>query len=119
MRLYLDDDCASLHLIRALVHSGHDVESPREAGNTGKADPVHLLHCIKNRRILVTGDHGDFELLHLLVLAASGHHPGILAVRKDNSPRDMSPKQVARAIANVVAAGMAINDEFVILNHWR
>ncbi|MCI0335044.1 MAG: DUF5615 family PIN-like protein [Planctomycetes bacterium] len=119
MRLYLDDDSASLHLLRVLRQAGHDVQSPREAGIGGKPDPVHLMHCIKTQRILISGNHDDFDLLHNLVKAAGGQHPGILAVRKDNSPRDMSPSQLVRAIANLIAAGAPTASEFVILNHWR
>ena len=119
MRLYLDDDCASLQLLRTLRSAGHDVESPRDAGTVGKPDAVHLIHCITNRRIVISRDHGDFELLHVLVRASGGQHPGILVIREDNSRRDMTPPQIARAIGKLVAAAAPTTNEYIILNQWR
>jgi hypothetical protein len=119
MRLYLDEDSASQHLLRVLRQAGHDVESPREAQFIGRPDPVHLIHCIDVQRILVSKNYDDFELLHYLVLRAGGRHPGILAIRKDNSRRDMSPSRIATAIAKLSAAGIGVENEFIILNHWR
>jgi hypothetical protein len=119
MRLYLDEDCASQHLVRVLTQAGHDVESPRDAQLLGKPDPVHLIHGIQGQRILVSRNHDDFELLHHLILQSGRGHPGILAIRKDNSPRDMSPSQIAAAIGKLSAAGIVIESAFIILNHWR
>jgi hypothetical protein len=49
-----------------------------------------------------------------------GHHPGIFVVRKDNNPkRDLDERAIVRAIAKLAAAGVAISDQFIILNHWR
>jgi hypothetical protein len=119
MKLYLDEDSASLHLLRVLRQAGHDVESPRDAGLSGRLDPVHLIHCIGGQRVLLSANHDDFELLHNLVMASGGNHPGILAIRKDNTPRDMTPSQIQRAIARLLAARIGMECEFVILNHWR
>jgi hypothetical protein len=47
-------------------------------------------------------------------------HSGIFAVYQDNDPtRDMSPGEIARAISNLLAAGVPIAGEFHTLNHWR
>jgi hypothetical protein len=119
MRLYLDDDSASRHLLRLLLQVGHDVESPRDAQLAGKPDPVHLKHCIQVQRVLISGNHRDFELLHNLVIESGGRHPGIFAIRKDNSPRDMSPSQIVRSIDKLTAAVAVVVNEFVVLNHWR
>ena len=55
-----------------------------------------------------------------MILAAGGTHPGILVIRFDNDPkRDMSDWQVARAIANLQSAGLSLENEVYILNHWR
>jgi predicted nuclease of predicted toxin-antitoxin system len=119
MRLYLDDDSASWHLLRVLRQAGHDVESPRDVQLAGKPDPVHLTYCIRVHRVLISANHRDFEFLHNLVIASGGSHPGIFAIRKDNSPRDMSPVQIARAIDKLLAAGAVVPNQFIILNHWR
>jgi predicted nuclease of predicted toxin-antitoxin system len=120
MRLYLDDDSASALLVRLLQRDGHDVETPTGAGLIGAYDPVHLTHAIASGRCLLSQNHDDFARLHELVIQAGGHHPGVLIVRKDNDPsRDMKPAHIVRAIANLLAASVALADQFVILNHWR
>ena len=120
MNLYLDDDSTSSALVRLLSQAGHDVRLPRDLGMTGSPDPVHLTTSIREGRVLLSGNYADFEDLHDLILQASGHHPGILVVRRDNDPRrDMTPRGVVNAIAKLLAAGVTIADQFVILNHWR
>jgi hypothetical protein len=44
----------------------------------------------------------------------------MLIVRADNDPRrDMKDAEIARAIGNLEQAGVAVANEFHILNHWR
>jgi predicted nuclease of predicted toxin-antitoxin system len=119
MRLYLDDDTASQRLLGVLRQAGHDVEAPRDAQLAGKPDPVHLTHCILNHRVLVSSDHHDFELLHDLVMQSGGNHPGIFAIRKDNSRRDMLASQIEKAIRRLTATVIVVSGQFFILNHWR
>lgn len=120
MRLYLDDDSARSLLVKLLIRAGHDVQTPAQANTTGFSDPQHLIHTISNDRVLVSGNHRDFAVLHDLVLQSSGHHPGILVVRKDNDQvRDLSPRGIEIAIRNLVASGMPIADQLIVLNHWR
>jgi hypothetical protein len=119
MMLYLDDDSANKLLVRLLLADGHDVEIPVDAGLAGKKDPAHLMHSISRGRVFLTHNYEDFKLLHDLVLLVGGHHPGILVVRRDNDPRDLKPKGIIRAIKKLLAAGVQIPDEFIILNHWR
>ena len=69
---------------------------------------------------MLSYNHDDFELLHLLIEQAQGHHPGGLIVRRDNDPkRDLKAAGIVRAIRNLEAAGVPIRDEYIILNHWR
>lgn len=119
MRLYLDDDSAGRQLIRVLQRAGHDVQIPLDANLHGRPDPVHFAHSIREDRVLLTGNHRDFELLHLLIVQAGGRHSGALAVRKDNTPRDMTPAQIGQAIENLLASGVPIAGCFIVLNHWR
>jgi predicted nuclease of predicted toxin-antitoxin system len=120
MRLYLDDDSASVVLARLLRNAGHDVQLPGHAGMAGREDPVHLAHAIRADRVLLSANYGDFENLHDLVMAARGHHPGILIVRKDNDPkRDLKSTGVVRAISKLIGAGALVADHYIILNQWR
>jgi hypothetical protein len=120
MRIYLDDDSAAPLLARLLVQAGHDVQRPVDVGLAGQDDPVHLTHAIRDNRALLTGNHHDFLNLHNLVMQSGGHHPGLLIVRRDNDPkRDLTQRGIVRAIRNLVAAGIPLPDQFIILNHWR
>lgn len=86
----------------------------------GEDDPVHLAQAIREDRVLLTHNHHDFEDLHNLLAVASGHHPGILVVRRDNDPkRDLTAQGIVRAIGKLQAAGVALPDHFYVLNHWR
>lgn len=120
MRLYLDDNLIDHRLVQRLRRSGHDVQSPVDVGMRGEADPVHLTHAIRENRVLLTSDHDDFEDLHDLLMQATGHHPGIVAVRSDNDPRrDMTHRGIVAALSKLEAAGFELSDAFVVLNQWR
>ncbi len=120
MKLYLDDDCASNVLLQLLIAAGHDAVGPAHGGLAGADDPVHLRHAVRHQRIVLTRNYRDFENLHDLILETRGHHPGILLIRKDNDPkRDMKGTDIVRAIQKLVAAGVDLSDQCVVLNHWR
>jgi predicted nuclease of predicted toxin-antitoxin system len=121
MRLYIDDDSIDPHLIRLLRRDGHDVQIPADVGLAGRSDQVHLAHAIRDRRAILTRNADDFEALHdLAVLAAQGHHAGILVVLFDNNPRNnMSVGDIARALHNLEKAGVPIDDSYHELNHWQ
>ncbi len=120
MNLYLDDDSAKALLATLLRKTGHQVIVPATVGLSGADDPEHLLYAVQQSLVLLTRNHDDYRVLHLLVHATGGRHPGILVVRRDNDPtRDMKDHQVVRAIANLEAAGVPIENELSVLNHWR
>ena len=120
MRVYLDDDMAAVLLAQLLSQAGPDGQWPVDVNMVGEDDSRHLAHAARENRVLLSRNHDDFENLHDLVAAVGGHHPGILIVRKDNNPkRDLSFPGIVRAIANLLAAGVPIVDQFIILNHWR
>jgi uncharacterized protein with PIN domain len=120
MRLYLDDDLASPLLAKLLRIAGHDVLLPADAGFSGQQDAVHLTQAILDDRVLLSRNYGDFESLHDLIMAARGRHPGILLVRRDNDPRrNMTHQRIARAIQNMLAAGVDVTDQCQSLNSWR
>jgi hypothetical protein len=87
---------------------------------SGVSDARHLEFAIRNSRIVLTADRRDFRELHDLILAAGGHHPGIVVVRFDNNPkRDMKTAQIVRALGKLERAGVPVVDQLIILNHWR
>jgi predicted nuclease of predicted toxin-antitoxin system len=101
MRLYIDDDSVDPNLLRLLRRDGHDIQVPADVGLAGSSDQAHLAHAIREQRAIVTRNYGDFDDLHdLVILAAHGHHAGILVVLYDSNPRNtMSPGDIARAVA--------------------
>jgi hypothetical protein len=120
MNLYLDDNCTKGSLVSLLRRAGHQVTLPADLGLAGSSDPRHLATSASQRQVLLTRDHDDFLDLHDLVQATHGRHGGVMVVRSDNDPaRDMKDRDVVRALANLEAARVPIENEFHILNHWR
>lgn len=120
MKLYLDEDSEDGQLAALLIKSGHDVQLSAQAGLNGHPDPRQLMHAIGEGRAILSGNHHDFLLLHQLVIASAGHHPGILIIRKDNDPRrDLSPRGVCVAMAKLEASDVPVADNLHVLNHWR
>ena len=120
MKLYVDEDSVHELLLRLLQRAGHDIEVPSDVGLVGRSDPVHLRYSISSNRSLLTANHDDFEELHNLVLQAGGTHPGILIIRRDNDRRrDPTPRGIVTAIGNLLAANVPIENQFIVLNHWR
>jgi predicted nuclease of predicted toxin-antitoxin system len=120
MRFYLDEDMASGLLAALLEKAGHDVVTPLIAGLIGRSDAIQLTFAIADKRICLSQNYRDFEELHLLLSQASGRHFGIFVVRRENDPsRDMSEKGIVTAIRKLEAAGVRVENEYVVLNHWR
>lgn len=120
MRVYLDEDLASGLLAKLLQKAGHDVSTPAAAGVQGRADAVQLACAIREQRACISRNYGDFEELHLLLAEAHGRHFGILIVRQENDPtRDLTPKGIVAALRKLESAGVPVDNEYIVLNHWR
>lgn len=120
MNIYLDEDMSEEVLIRLLQKAGHNVNSARSAGMLGRSDPAQFTNAIRESRVCLSANYGDYEELHLLVKEVHGNHPGILVVRQDNDPtRDLTPKGIVAAIRKLETAGVPIANEYIILNQWR
>ena len=120
MRFYLDEDIGSRHLSQALKKAGHDVILPADVGRTGRSDILQFTYSVEADRVMVTGNHRDFEDIHDLILLCGGGHPGILTLRKDNDRRrDMKPAQIVAAIDNVGSVLASVRDHIICLNEWR
>ena len=120
MNLYFDDNLLDKALVAMLQKAGHHVVLPKDVNLTSASDARHLEHAIGAGLVLMTKDSEDFEDLHQLVLTCGGRHFGIIVVRFDNDPRkDMKPKHIVAAIAKLESSGLTLDNQFVILNHWR
>lgn len=120
MNLYLDDDTAGGLLVKLLQATPHDVLLPKEIGRAGAKDPIHFLEAMTRDRVVLTHNYDDFEILAELILRSGGHHPGVVAIRKDNDiKRDMRPKEIVRAIGNLESSGVTVANGFHILNAYR
>ena len=120
MKLYLDDDSVHDLLVRLFQSAGHNIEIPSDVGLVGRSDPVHFRYSISANRALLSANHRDFEVLHDLVLESGGADPGILIIRRDNDRRrDLTPRGIVTAIGNLLAANVPVENQFIILNHWR
>ncbi len=120
MNLYLEDNQLDASLVSMLRRDGHTVVRPGDAGLRGASDVRHLEYAIRADLAVLTADSTDFRDLHDLVLTSGGKHPGVLVVRFDNDPkRDMQPKHIARAVANLERSGAPIANQVTVLNHWR
>src|SRR6186713_2780323 len=107
MKLLLDEDSSGALLAKLLRTAEHDVQSSLELGTTSDPDPAQLIHAIGHDRVLMSRNHGDFKLLHELIMTASGHHPGIVITRFDNdSTRDFSPRDIVLALSKLESSGL-------------
>jgi hypothetical protein len=88
-------------LARLLRNAGHDVQIPADANISGEDDAVHFTHAIRERRVLLSGNHDDFEQLHYLVIQSGGHHPGILIVRPTTNGQDRQLTSVRQRLGQL------------------
>ena len=116
MRLLVDEDTQAKTLVRLLRDAGHDVVTVEAAGLVSVADAGVLNHAIRECRVVLTRNGGDFLALSRVVGAQSG----ILAIYQDADPsKNMSYTDIVRAIRNLEESAMSVEREFVVLNAWR
>ncbi len=120
MKLLLDENMSDRRLAARLRAHGHDPTLAADAGLLSVTDARVLIFSIAGSLPVLTQDSDDFEDLHDLVIAAAGHHAGILIVRFDNDPRhNLTDRGIATAISKLEFAGASISNRIHILNQWR
>jgi predicted nuclease of predicted toxin-antitoxin system len=120
MRFLIDENISSPVLASRLRAQGHDPVLAGDVGLLSMTDPRVLLYSIAQDLPVQTQDAEDFEDLHDLVIAAAGHHAGILVVRFDNDPRhNLTDRGIGTAITKLDASGVGIRDRIHVLNLWR
>ena len=107
-------------LASRLRAQGHDPVLAGDVGLLSATDPRVLIWAIAQALPVLTRDSEDFEDLHDLIMAAGGHHPGMLVVRFDNDPRhNLTDRGIASAINKLESSGVPIPDRIHVLNQWR
>ncbi len=120
MRFLIDENMSSPVLASRLRAQGHDPVLGRDVGLLSVADARVLIYSIVQDLPVLTRDAEDFEDLHDLVMAAVGHHAGILIVRFDNDARhNLTDRGIGTAITKLEASGVPIRDRIHVLNQWR
>ena len=120
MKFLIDENMSSPRLSSRLRAQGHDPVLARDFGLLSVSDARVLICSISQTIPVLTRDSEDFEDLHDLVMAAVGHHAGILIVRFDNDPRhNLTDRGIATAISKLESSGVPIRDRIHVLNQWR
>jgi predicted nuclease of predicted toxin-antitoxin system len=120
VKLLLDENMSDPRLAARLRARGHDPILASDVGLLSVWDPRVLIFSTAASFPVLTRDSDDFEDPHDLVIAAAGHHAGILIVRFDNDPRhNLTDRGIATALTKLESSGAPIRDQFHVLNHWR
>jgi predicted nuclease of predicted toxin-antitoxin system len=120
MKVLLDENMSDPRLAARLRARGHDPILASDVGLLSVSDPRVLIFSIAQSIPVLTRDSEDFEDLHDLVMAATGHHAGILIVRFDNDPRhNLTDRGIATAISKLESSAVPTRDQIHELNQWR
>lgn len=116
LQLLIDEDSQDKVLVKLLRKAGHDVVTVNELGLMSQPDGIVFSYAVDNSRVILTHNCRDFEILH----ENNPHHSGILAVYKnDEYSKDMSFKEIVKAISNLEAADISLTNQFISLNQWN
>ena len=120
MKFPIDENLSSPRLASRLRAQGHDPVLASDVGLLAVTDARVLIFAIAQALLVLTRDSEDVEDMHDLVMAAVGHHAGILIVRFDNDPRhNLTDRGIATAISKLESSGVPIGDRICVLNQWR
>ena len=120
MRFLVDENTSSPRMAARLRAAGHDPVLATTVGLVSASDARVFAWAITEGLPVLTRDSEDFEDLHDLVMAAGGHHPGVLLVRFDNDPRhNLTDRGIATAIIKLENSGVPIQDRIHVINQWR
>jgi predicted nuclease of predicted toxin-antitoxin system len=120
MKFLIDENASSPRLAARLRANGHDPRLAQDVGLLSASDVRVLTWAIAQALPVLTRNAQDFEDLHELIVAAGGHHPGMLIVRFDADPRhNLSERAIASAISKLESSGAAVTDRIHVLNQWR
>ena len=110
MSFLIDENASSPRLASRLLAQGHKPVLASDVGLLSVTDARVLIFAIAQALLVLTRDSEDFEDLHDLVMAAVGHHAGILIVRFDNDPRhNLTDRGIATAISKLESPSASWN----------
>lgn len=116
LRLLLDEDSQAKYLVNLLQIAGHDVIKVSSINLMNRPDSVVLDFARQEGRVLLTRNCDDFLDLHQI----KPSHSGILAVYQDSdAAKNMSYKDIVKAIANLESVEYPLQNQFVVLNQWN
>lgn len=101
-----------------MIEAGDEVMTPGDVVPSliGADDDIHFAYARTTGRVVLTYNPQDFKSLH----DRDSAHAGILAVYQDNDVRrDMSYRDVVKAIANLEELGVPVAGQFWVLNAFR
>ncbi len=110
MGLLLDENMSDRRLAARLGAQGHDPVLATGVGLLSATDARVFIAAITQALPVLTRDSEDFTDLHDLIMAAGGHHSGVLVVRDPEQVRklagwgltqnDILPRQQRRSYTN-------------------
>jgi predicted nuclease of predicted toxin-antitoxin system len=116
LKLLIDEDSQALPLVKTLRKANHDVLTVNEANLMGQPDNIVLEYATQNNRIVLSRNCRDFKALH----EANPYHLGIFVIYQEANPlKKMNRKAIVKAIANLEAAQIPLQNQFISLNHWN
>jgi predicted nuclease of predicted toxin-antitoxin system len=113
LKLLLDEDIKARTLIRLLREAGHDVLTTSDFLIDGFPDMAVLECGIREERVVVTYNCGDFRALHALC----PNHFGVVAIYQEPG-KSMSYSEIVTALGNMEKAMANASLGFQILNQW-
>jgi predicted nuclease of predicted toxin-antitoxin system len=120
MRFLIDENMSSPVLASRLRAQGHEPVLAGYVGLLSVTDAQVMIYSITEGLPVLTQDSEDFKDLHDLVIAAAGHHSGILIVRFDNDPRhNLTDRGIETAIGELESSGIPVRDRIHVLDQWR
>ena len=90
MRLLLDENMSDRRLGARLRAQGHDPVLATGVGLLSATDARVFIAAITQALPVLTRDSEDFTDLHDLIMAAGGHHSGVLIVRDPEQVRKLA-----------------------------
>ncbi|MFY9738060.1 MAG: DUF5615 family PIN-like protein [Candidatus Cybelea sp.] len=105
MRLLLDE-MISPRIARELRKDGHDVQAIKKdrPDLAGRADRDLIRQMAVERRVIVTNDIADFQMIHDQLLATSEEHHGMIFTFDATMPRNKgATPQWVQTLTNLLA----------------